>query len=259
MRSIEDKVQRLLGDDGIQSGTDSTLEWESLLEEKASTQRGLALCAQLSVQIEQFELTSQESPEYTGRPSAHKYMRSGLDSAKGSIQSVVTRLQTHEDDVDRQLKAITSVSPLPKDAVKQLIQLQQTKDSLRQCIKVVSDAGETLTEQRRNVFEDITMADDSYDFSVSTVGDLVTARRFTLRGRSRHIGGQLSDESYQRTIDAITRLDMEHIQRIPSPNQGSDRALFIAENENTKPFSDRHGRGVALSRSAEQRSGSKSP
>ncbi|EHA56174.1 hypothetical protein MGG_02036 [Pyricularia oryzae 70-15] len=56
------------------------------------------------------------------------------------------------------------------------------------------------------------MADDSYAFSVSTVGDLVTARGFHLSGRARHVGGQISDESYQMTVDALTKLDLAHSQ-----------------------------------------------
>ncbi|KAK7211129.1 hypothetical protein V2G26_018307 [Clonostachys chloroleuca] len=196
MRTVEEKVQLLLNNDKATGKVINASEWEAILEEKASTQQGLSICAQLSLQIEQFELITRESPVFSDRSSAHKLVRSGLDSAKGSIQSLVTRLQIHEDDVEKQLAALISSTHTSENAVSQLTQLQQTKDSLRQCIKIVSSASETLMDQRRNVFEDITMADDSYDFSVSTIGDLVTARRLTLKGRSRHVGGQLSDESY---------------------------------------------------------------
>lgn len=257
MRAVEAKVERLLSDDEAKGKSITALEWEAILEEKASTQQGLSMCAQLSLQIEQFESTTRESSSFSDRSSAHKLIRSGLDSAKGSIQSLVTRLQIHEDDVEKQLVALISSSHTSENAVNQLRQLQQTKDSLRQCIRIVSGANETLMDQRRNVFEDITMADDSYDFSVSTVGDLVTARRLTLKGRSRHVGGQLSDESYQRTIDAITRLDIENVRK-SSQNDDSDQAHGritptpqTMKGEPIEDFSDRHGRGVILSPSTD--------
>ncbi|CAG9951335.1 unnamed protein product [Clonostachys rosea f. rosea IK726] len=257
MRTVEAKFQLLLNNNEAKGKVTDALEWEAILEEKASTQQGLSICAQLSLQIEQFGSTTRESPGFGDRSSAHKLIRSGLNSAKGSIQSLVTRLQIHENDIEKQLAALVSSTHDCENNISQLTQLQQTKDSLRQCIEIVSDASETLMDQRRNVFEDITMADDSYDFSVSTVGDLVTARRLTLKGRSRHVGGQISDESYQRTVDAITRLDMENA-RISSQNNDPDLALDratpmpqIKKGKAQEGFSNRHGRGVILSPSTE--------
>lgn len=71
----------------------------------------------------------------------------------------------------------------------QLAPLQQTKESVSQCIQIVSEASE-LADERSNVFEDITLADNSYAFSVSTVGDLVIVRRLNLKDRSRHFGAR---------------------------------------------------------------------
>jgi chromosome segregation ATPase len=247
MQRLELQVQAIVGDGAAKDGEKSVSEWQAILEEKTSTQHGLLLCAQLSAQIERFQSTSQESSTFTDRPSAYKYMKSGLESAKGSIQSIVSRLETHEDEVDRQLEVLSSsVGPMPEDAREQLARLQETKQSLRQCINVVADASHTLAEQRHNVFEDITMADDSYDFSVSTVGDLVTARRLTLKGRSRHVGGQLSDESYQKTIDAITTLDLENLKRMQHSVGQTVLGSQIEDTEATKQFSSRYGPGVRL-------------
>ncbi|KAH8779926.1 hypothetical protein F5883DRAFT_626228 [Diaporthe sp. PMI_573] len=184
-------------------------EWMAMLEEKQSTQQGLKICSQLSAQIEQLESTPKEHPQFLQQPSAHKFIRSGLGVVKGSIQSLVSRLQTHEHDIDNRIEAMRSTVPLSEYEVTQLAQLQETKESLRQCMSVVADAGETLTNERCNLFEDITMADNSYGISVSTVTDLVVARRLNLSGQARYVGGQISDESYQRTIDSLTQLDLE--------------------------------------------------
>ena len=80
---------------------------------------------------------------------------------------------------------------LSEDDIIQLAQLQETRESIRQCMNVVTDAGEDLAKERVNVFEDITMTDNSYGITVSTVKDLVLARRVNLQGQARYVGGQI--------------------------------------------------------------------
>ncbi|ELQ32544.1 hypothetical protein OOU_Y34scaffold01094g4 [Pyricularia oryzae Y34] len=164
---------------------DDEAEWAALSEEKERTEQGLKLCAQLSAQIEQFMSLSAENPQFSSRPSAHKHIKSGLGPVGASLQSLLLILQKHESSIKQQMEALR-VSGLHGDATAQIESLEETKTAIRQCIHVVSDADETVREERRNVFADITMADDSYAFSVSTVGDLVTARGFHLSGRARH-------------------------------------------------------------------------
>jgi hypothetical protein len=145
----------------------------------------------------------------------------------------------------------------------QLAQLQETKESINQCIKVVSNANDTTEIERRNVFEDITMADEAYDFSVSTFGDLITARRIHLTGRSRHVGGQLTSGDYQATIEAVKAIDLQHQRSSQdgkaeksreSPaqdakeenNQDSSASGAKSGREGTSKFNSRYGRGYQL-------------
>lgn len=208
MTRLDERVRALAASEADGSVRDAP-EWMAMVEEKQSTQEGLKICSQLSAQIEQLESASKEHPQFLQQPSAHKFIRSGLGVAKGSIQSLVSQLQTHENDIDKRMESMRSTVPLSEHEATQLAQLQETKESLRQCMSVVADAGETLTNERCNIFEDITMADSSYGISVSTVKDLVVARRLNLSGQARYLGGQISDESYQKTIDGLTHLDLE--------------------------------------------------
>ncbi|TVY79776.1 hypothetical protein Focb16_v008181 [Fusarium oxysporum f. sp. cubense] len=221
-------------------------EWMAMLEEKQSTQEDLRICSQLSAQIEPLESSSKEHPQFLQQPSAHKFIRSGLGGAKGSIQSLVLRLQTHEHDIDNRMEAMRSAVPLSEQQATQLAQLQEAKESLRQCISVVADAGEALSTERCNIFEDITMADSSYGISVSTVKDLVIARRLNLSGQARYLGGQISDESYQRTIDGLTQLDLESFK---SSGQGIAKTPSANGLRNGGVVShgfERYGRGFKL-------------
>lgn len=42
-----------------------------------------------------------------------------------------------------------------------------------QCINTIAETNFTSTESQQNVFEDITIAENSYNLFISTVGDLV--------------------------------------------------------------------------------------
>lgn len=99
----------------------------------------------------------------------------------------------------------------------------------------MSDANEDTTEiERHNVFEDITLADSSYFFTVSTVGDLVTAKRINLTSRSYSIGGQIADDSLQIATGGL--------------GAGRDSRQEESEKEldTSVGFQSRYGRGVQL-------------
>ena len=248
LEGLQEKIERLQAGDAT-AVDDIAMEWHAMLEEKQSTQQGLEMCAELSAQIVQFESKFRERTRDPDRPSVHKHVRSGLGEARGSIQSLVTRLQTHQDSIESQLEAMSLEGALSETVATQLARLQQTKESVRQCIQIVSEAGD-VADERSNVFEDITLAENSYAFSVSTVNDLVIARRLNLTGRSRHFGGQVNDETVQKSIEALTQLDAKHIQfeeqRVPAPSQRAP-APGVQDPTSTGQFHHRFGPGVPLS------------
>ncbi|KAK8121509.1 hypothetical protein PG999_005629 [Apiospora kogelbergensis] len=249
LEDLQDKIDRLKARDTT-AVDDVAVEWQALLDEKASTQQGIDMCAQLSAQIVRAASASTEHTQFSGRPSAHKHINTGLNEAGRSIQSLVARLQTHEALISSQLEAMSLKEALTEPVAAQLARLQQTKDSVSQCIKIVSEAGE-IAKERSNVFEDLTLADNSYAFSVSTVNELVTARRLNLDGRSRHFGGQVTDETVQKSVEALTKLDAEHIRSIKDAQfhhqTPSTANSSTPEDQNsTKQFFDRFGPGVTL-------------
>jgi hypothetical protein len=252
LSSLQEKIARLEAGDATASD-DVAIEWHAMLEEKKSTQQSLDMCTQLSVQITKFESASSEHAHFSDRPSAFKHIKSGLGEARGSIQSLVAHLQTHEAFINSQLEAIALNEASSETIAAQLARLQQAKESISHCIQIVSEAGEAADE-RSNVFEDITLADNSYAFSVSTVNDLVTARRLNLKGRSRHLGGQTADETVQKSKEALTKLDAEYFGTLQQDPR--DRSLGASNTGAREPsktqgdnsqFDDRFGPGVSLS------------
>ena len=240
MQNLDQKIDNLSAMDG-RSSNYRTIEWQAMIEEKKSTQQSLRICAQLSAQIEQLEPIPDQHAHFVHLPSAHKYVKAGLDSTRRSVQTCLSQLYSHESEIDKQLDAMKqSSAPLSNDATIELARLRETKDSIHQCITVISNAEDALTTERQNVFEDITLADDAYNFTISTIGDLVTARRINLTGRSRNIGGQISDESYQKTIEAFAKQGINDTTELAEALQSTVQGQ---ENE----FHGRHGRGFKLS------------
>ena len=243
---IQEKIDRLKAGDAA-AIDEVAIEWQSMLEEKQSTQHGLNMCAQLSTLIAQFESTSKEHQQFSDRPSAHKHVKSGLDEVGSSVQSLVTRLRSHEASISSMLEAMSLNDGVSEPVAAQLARLQQTKESISQCIQIVSEARESA-EERSNIFEDITLAENSYAFSVSTVNDLVTARRLNLSGRSRHFGGQVTNDTVQKSMEALTNLDAEHLKRLPPTPRGEySSGTDPTSPSDTRQFHDRFGPGNSLS------------
>ena len=259
-QDLGDRLQKLektiqdLSRQGLQSSSQISLEWQAMIDEKNYTQQGLRMAAQLAAQIQELEAVPEEPAQLADKPSAHKFIKSGLDATKGSISNLVSQLRSHESKINEQMEAMVSAAsaaPLARDTLTELQRLRETKDSIHQCIDIVSSADKTTVVERQNIFEDITLADSAYNFAVSTVGDLVTARQINLTGRSRNIGGQISDDSFQRSIESITNLDMKYIelqdskQELPAPQP--------SKRDNTgSGFDYRFGRGIRLSGSTDK-------
>ncbi|KAF4502000.1 beta-lactamase [Fusarium agapanthi] len=226
--------------------SDST-DWLALFEEKESTRKGLQICTELSLHIEALESTSSENPQFSKQPSADKYIKSSLSSAKSSISALESRLRSHGSEIDKRMDSMKLKTNLSEDDINELAQLQETKESIHQCMNVVAHAGADLASERANVFEDITMADNAYGITVSTVKDLVYARRVNVQGQARYVGGQIDEASYNATITALTDLDRGSTQY-----GGRDNTLVLSKDEAAKntvtsqAFLERHGPGVKL-------------
>lgn len=142
-------------------------------------------------------------------------------------------LRSEEVAILRQIQDITSSNGNPAEVAAELRELHAARGAIRDRMRAVSDADSAAgcIVERSNVFEDITIEENSYNFAVSTVGDLVTARRINLTGRSYNVAGQLTDESFQKAVETFAR-----------------NGLQPARDNDSEEFHKRHGRGVALTR-----------
>jgi hypothetical protein len=101
--------------------------------------------------------------------------------------------------------------------------IQEEIDSIKQCLAICAEASVQAGQDRTNIFEDVSMTDDGRQAIVSTIGDLVSAKRITAGARSMQLMGQMSDESLQH----FSR-DRYHATEEKGPKTGGG-------------FEDRHG------------------
>ena len=177
-------------------------DWQAILDEKECTEKGLEICRQFSAEVDRLGVSA--APQTPG------FITIGIGATERAVQPMIAQLYEQEESIDSmiesRLDAMKSSQSSSAEERDELERLRAVKQSINQCIQIMSETGSVGAEtERRNVFEDITLEERSYSFTVSTVGDLVTARRIRLSGGSYNIGGQLSDESFQRAVEALTR------------------------------------------------------
>ena len=218
-----------------------TIEWRALLEEENATQQGLEICAQLSEQIERLD------PTVEGRIGSRHF--AGADHHVGSEcrttkANMVAQLHSHGAMIDKQIIEITSGLGLPRDTSEELEKLQATKQTIHNCAGAILNASADAQIERYNIFEDITVAENSFSFTISTIGGLVKARGLTITGGSYNVGGQITDEGFEKALEAFTRLELEPVQHARSTTAASKQ--YGKQVSTGSDFHKRHGRGMPL-------------
>lgn len=153
-----------------------------------------------------------------------------MHASNPSTQAALDELRSQQAAVEGQIRRLASSSPLASNTAAELERLQILQNRIHECIGIMSSTSHSDSgSARQNIFEDITLADNSQNFTVSTVGDLVTARHINLTGRSYNLAGQITDESFQKAVEAFARSGMQ-----PAQDSGS------------ASFHSRHGPGVSM-------------
>ena len=148
------------------------------------------------------------------------------------MSSSTTWLTRHLQDLDNKMVVLHTQPPqkLTSYAAEQE-KIQEEIDSIKQCLAICADASKRAEQDRINVFEDVSMADDGHQVIVSTLGDLIVARRVTAGARSMQLMGQMSDASLQQL----------------SQNFGNGTVEKGNKDDAGSGFKERYGEGWKLS------------
>ena len=132
----------------------------------------------------------------------------------------------HLQNLENRLASLPAQSPqISSEQAAEQERIQEEIDSIKRCLAICAEASVQAGQDRTNIFEAVSMTDDGRQAIVSTIGDLISAKRITAGARSMQLMGQMSDESLQH----FSR-DRHHATEEKGPETGGG-------------FEDRHGVG----------------
>ncbi|KAH7379010.1 hypothetical protein BKA64DRAFT_585480 [Cadophora sp. MPI-SDFR-AT-0126] len=117
------------------------------------------------------------------------------------LSDITTKLEDHLQDIDSRLRNLAMPGARSSDVqASEQEKIKEELDSIKQCLAICAQASTQADKECVNVFEDIFTADDGHQVLVSTIGDLISARRVTAGVRSRQWLGQISDKTLQQLL-----------------------------------------------------------
>lgn len=180
------------------------------IEERTSIEECLRICTRVSEHIEQAQ---EESVVSLSKPQRHRPDLVGLSgiqarqitshrlqNCKVEIGLTSRELRLRLQEIDSRLAKLSIAAPsgdgrsantdVADDAKEEL-------ESIRQCLSVCQDATEKVASERINIFEDVKSGVRAKQVVVSTIGELVSAKRVISGDDSVQLLGQMSDASIQ--------------------------------------------------------------
>jgi chromosome segregation ATPase len=208
LQEIESKLEALpLRRDTISD--EDAAERERIQEEMDSTKQCLAICAQVSEQVNQFrpnffeDISAAEDSQQVDvatlgkRISAKRVTANVLHQFEEKLTKTTSDLEEHLHNIDNRLQTLLSPGARTLGEVERK-RVQEEMDSIKQCLAICEQASEQAEKFRTNVFEDVSAARDAHQLVVATLGDLISAKRVTAGRSATQWLGQMSDASLQQ-------------------------------------------------------------
>jgi len=244
LQRIDDKLNLDSSQDTTKSDEDED-ERRQMEEEKLSAEQCLSICAQLSAHIDQLEPSTTKRGRSTRATTiSPEYITNNtLLKCKEKLNDTATVLDQHIRRIDEKLKTKSRMAPPSEEYAAELARLREQREGISQCIAICSEASEGTTTERANVIEDFENGDDSCQFLVSTLGELIWARRVTIGIRSIQVIGQTDNTTLQQVSrDHHSRLVLVPEKATPVPENSVEQ-----QNGPVVEFRDRFGPGFKLS------------
>lgn len=211
LQSIEDRVKSLSSAREADVGFD-LIDVQKMKEELESTQHGLEICAQFSAYIEETRSTSlqkmtQSSATSEREASPPEYnmpwliLAEALSSAEREIVSSRLRLLQYRSAHGSQPWFLQHRGLLPgNEHTSERSDITEEAQNIKESLNFFDRVSEETTGGRMNYFEDVSTGDKSKQVIVTTLKDLISARRITSGSGSLQILGQLSEESLNNMV-----------------------------------------------------------
>src|SRR5580700_6939019 len=236
LQKIDNKLQSF-SLQGVRISDEGTAERQQMQEERDSTQQCLGICAKVLTHIDQLQpivfgniSATYQGPVTTlsGLTPARIVTVDAFKACRDRFTDTTTQLEKNLQIINNRLQNFSSQSPeVSNEQAAEKERIEEELGSIKQCLSICAQASRQADKDRTNVFEDISMADDGYQVFVSTIGDLISARRITAGARSMQLLGQMSDDS---------------LQQISRDLIATEKATELQTGKGTQ-FEDRYGAG----------------
>ena len=185
-------------------------ELEQIQEERESILQCLSICDQVSNHMNKVgphsfeDVLADDDTDQTivatigNRIWATRVTSKALNHCQEWLNNTSAELNAHLREADSRFKHIQSQRAGPSSGnASDRAKMREEKDSIEQCLAVCAQATEKADQVRTNIFEDVSAADDAQQV-ITSLGDLITARRVTVGNRSTQWLGQMSDPTLQQ-------------------------------------------------------------
>jgi hypothetical protein len=191
---------------GISDG--DTAERQQIQEERNSTQQCLDICNRVLMQLDQAQPNAFIDFSSTYHPpavttlgdltSAQQLTANTFRACREKLIDTTTYLERQLQDINNRLKRFSMLpTNISNEQAAEQERLQEERDAIKQGLDICVEASRQANQEHNNVYEDISLIDDSQQLIISTIGALITARRVSGGSRSVQVFGQISDESFQ--------------------------------------------------------------
>ncbi|KAJ5803184.1 uncharacterized protein N7503_005634 [Penicillium pulvis] len=208
LHDIRARLQTACSQGSVVSGA-GTAEIQMMEDEKNSTQKSLDICEQFLGFIDQARPSLLGDVGQSSRPFSHTPLSAaptlswlinaeGLNSAQKEITSWKLRLLQHMYGVGQNMQGQQRY--LPNVAEEQTSAEQDFREELsgtEDLLAFCKQAEEEANRPRTHYFEDISTGDNSRQAIVTTLEDLISAKRVKSGDSSYQALGRMSDESIQ--------------------------------------------------------------
>jgi TolA-binding protein len=124
---------------------------------------------------------------------------SAVQEFKEMLKDTKTDLQDHLENLGGKLEALSIQESSTNDEnMTERGWMQAEIESAKECLAVCAQASEHADKVRTNAFEDVSAAQDAHQVIVSTLGDLISAKRVTAGVGATQWLGQMSDATLQQ-------------------------------------------------------------
>lgn len=247
--TINEKMDAMIGK-SVAGSTPNTSELMQIKEEKASTEKSLAICAQLSMHISQLQFATTPTPSAGGSTGTssipEKITHEGLEECKTSLSRMATKLRAHEKLLFSRLTEKMKASTTSPEEVADIARLRDEWESTFESIGILSKAN-TYFENEASVIENHATG-DAMQVMVATDEKILHGTNRGLGWRSRQIGGRMDNETVRAISRDMVTVTIRNIHNEElQPRQVAPAAPGEMQRDNRfSEFNERYGEGFKL-------------